>query len=339
MGLFFFTVGAIVALVVPWGSAKTFLVRLLADDANQNPATASLPEVVREVAFESSHDGTMQKALWAPVRGEAKRPLILSFPTWSGGYTQPDPLVNKIVAEDWNYMRPDLRGPNKHPESCLSEAVLSDIDDAIRFAINSERVDLEHIYIVGESGGGHAALGAYLRSDQPIAAILTWVPITDLEAWYWQSKDRGLHYANDVLNVVSGEIKTFDVDEARKRSPLFMPLSEKSTSRHLEIYAGLRDGYGKQSVPISHSIQFFNRMAHEFGYPAMMVTLDEGLSLMSRGISRDVSRMKIGGRVLFYKREIPNVSLFVFDGGHEMLDAFCFDRLKELVRERKVGRR
>jgi len=45
----------------------------------------------------------------------------------------------------------------------------------------------------------------------------------------------------------------------------------------------------------------------------------------------------IGGRAVVFRRETKDASLVIFDGGHEMLAKFCFDRLKELARE-KAGR-
>lgn len=59
----------------------------------------------------------------------------------------------KIGYEDWNYIFPDFRGANNHSESCMSELVVGDVEDAISFALNNID-DVGKVILIGRSGGG-----------------------------------------------------------------------------------------------------------------------------------------------------------------------------------------
>jgi len=119
-------------------------------------------------------------------------PLIVSLHTWSGDYSQNDPLAEMARKEGWNYIHPDFRGPNRTRDACLSKKAITDIDDAVQYAKDNGNgnVDMNNIFIVGASGGGYATLGSYLKISHQIKAFLSWVPISDLSAWFHQSKNR-----------------------------------------------------------------------------------------------------------------------------------------------------
>jgi len=288
-------------------------------------------EDFRKVYIQSSIDGSNEPAFWYPATGEEVRPLLVSFPTWSSGFSESDKLAELARANNWNYLRPNLRGPNNHPDSCLSSKVLGDIDDAIQFALDSGRVDATRIFISGESGGGHAALAAWLQSRHPLRAVMAWVPITDLSKWYWQCKDRGLAYADDILSVTASGSGAINVAEALRRSPLYMENTTTAQRGRLEIYAGHKDGYGRQTVPISHSLLFFNRIAEEAGYPELKIMESQMVDLLTRAVDVGNANQKIGGRSLLLERQLPNgVGLYIFHGGHEILEEYNFERMKHL---------
>ena len=77
--------------------------------------------------------------------------------TWSGDYNQEDPLAKEVLLRDWNYIHPDFRGPNNNSNACGSSLVITDLEDAIQFAINHGIVDTANTHIIGVSGGGYAA--------------------------------------------------------------------------------------------------------------------------------------------------------------------------------------
>ena len=283
------------------------------------------PENFAEVDIPSRRDGEIQKAYL--FRATAKRrPLVISLHTWSADYTQKDPLAPLAVEKDWNYCHPDFRGRNNRPEACLSPGAVDDLQDAVDFARDATGADAENVFVAGVSGGGHAALGAYLKTSG-VKAVLSWVPISDLEAWYWQSLSRGGHYAKDVLQCVSTDAH-FDAAEARRRSPLHWAPPAGPLPR-LEISAGIEDGT-TGSVPVSHSILFFNKMVRHFGRDSDAVDERELSAILSRGLPDLEGAEPIEGRAVKFHREIEKLSLTIFQGGHEMLPRHCFQRLETL---------
>jgi len=155
------------------------------------------------------------------ARQKEPRPLIVSLHTWSGAYLQEDPLAEEILLRDWNYIHPDFRGPNNQPEACGSEQVISDIEDAIQFAIEHAHIDPSQVHIIGVSGGGYTTLMSYFKLNYPVKSFHAWVPVTNLVDWYWECTGRGLEYARDLEEVTTGG-NGFNPAEARKRSPELM---------------------------------------------------------------------------------------------------------------------
>ena len=286
------------------------------------------PEGFGNIKIQSSLDGVAQAAVYRKSTSTQAKPLVVSLHTWSGNYTQKDPLAPFFAQEDWNYIHPDFRGPNRTPDACMSEKVIPDIDDAIAYAIKEGKVDESKIFVIGASGGGYATLGCFVRLKHRIHTFMSWVPISDLEAWYWQSNHRGARYAADVLKSTSNEGDTLNAEEARKRSPLLweLPATPNGT---LEIYTGIRDGYAG-SVPISHSILFYNKVAAHYGDTSTLVTPEESIQLVSMGIPKTHDYGTLHETTIFFKRQTGPVTLTIFDGKHEMLEEACAQRLKEL---------
>lgn len=325
--LFFLCVGAAIGTVVE--KKMNLLSRLKAH------VVTALPEVPWDsikrqdwrdefnlVSISSSKDLSLQKAYFISSP-ERNAPLIISLHTWSGTYEQNDPLAIKALESGWNYIHPDFRGANNTENACLSELAISDIDDAIAYAINNGNVDLDNIFVIGVSGGGYAVLGHYLKTSYDINTFFSWVPISDLEAWYGQSVSRMQKYSIDILNC-TGSDESLNFDVALDRSPLYWDLPDKV--QDIEIYAGIHDGY-RGSVPVSHSIDFYNKVAKNDPDGNEVGTED-----IKRILTRTIysSDETIGGRKLLYKAESDNVSLSIFDGGHEMLTDFAFERMRDL---------
>lgn len=279
------------------------------------------------VHIASSVDTTRQPAFFYAGTASEKRPLLVSLHTWSGTYQQEDPLAAKAKAADWNYIHPDFRGPNRSREACLSPKALADIDDAIQYALDHGSVDPDAIFVVGVSGGGYAVLGTYMKTRHTVRAFLSWAPLSDVLAWYWQSKQRQNKYSDDILHCISDQ-GTLDEKEAIARSPLHWDLPAQARGL-LEIYAGLNDGY-TGSIPISHSILFFNKMAGHYEAGAV-VGQQEIVDLLTRGVANRDAMGKIEGREVLFSRKTKQVSLTIFSGGHEMLVDYCFARLQAIA--------
>lgn len=289
------------------------------------------PPAFQVVQIPSTADGTLQPAYFLPTpQGSPKRPLVVSLHTWSGGYEQPDPLARLVQKEGWAYIHPHFRGPNKKPDACLSENVFADLEDAMHYALTNAHVDAAHIYVVGVSGGGYATLGLYMRTQVDVRLFLSWVPISDLASWYRHSLGRRSNYANDVLKCTSTG-RELNEQEARRRSPLHMEGPVRPRHR-LEIFAGINDGH-TGSVPVSESLNFFNRLATQYGHADRLISAADIEALLERRVERQPETGKIGDRAVLFTRQIPQASVTIFDGGHEMLVAPCFQKIKDSVGE------
>lgn len=283
------------------------------------------PAPFRRVEIPSSIDGILQPAYFLTAPTAKKLPLVVSLHAWSVTYDFEDPVAPHVLRAGWNYIRPDFRGPNRTPDACLSLKALADIDDAIAFAKASAPVDDRFVFVTGVSGGGYATLGAYMRSHHNIRLCLAWVPISDLAAWYEESVARKSKYAQEILDV-TGSKEKLDEEEARRRSPLFMDGPVLPRPR-LEMYAGIHDGH-TGSVPVSQSLRFFNRLAGQYGRADAQVSEAEIANLLNEKGDPDATGA-LDGRAVVFHREIPQVAVTLFEGGHEILAGHCFQRMRE----------
>ncbi|WP_459061864.1 alpha/beta hydrolase family protein [Stenotrophomonas sp. PSU-St15] len=258
-----------------------------------------------------------------------KRPLVISLHTWSGSYDQHDQLAPYAAANGWNYVHPQVQGPNNHPGACLSDAVLADIEDAYDWAIGNMDVDVSNVVVVGVSGGAYTALGSMLKSKIPAKAYFAWVPITDLAAWRNQSAKRNQKYLADI-EACAAVAGAYSLDEARRRSPMNIPLVEGRKYPQLHLFAGLHDGFNG-SVPTSHSILFYNRLAKHYGASESDLVNAEQMAAITTLASEVESEDLIGDRDIHLRRTVPGVSLTVFDGGHEMLVAYTAETIARTI--------
>jgi len=130
----------------------------------------------------SSADGLKQPAMFfAPETDEAV-PLVVALHTWSGNYRQPyhKAIEQWCINKGWAYIHPNFRGANRRPEATGSELVVKDIVSAVEYAKKSARIDRSSIFLVGTSGGGHAALLMAGRHPEIWAGVSAWVPISGL---------------------------------------------------------------------------------------------------------------------------------------------------------------
>ena len=298
-----------------------------------DPRGDSWPASVERVFIPSTADSTFQKAYYFKSALPEPQPLIVSLHTWSGDYNQRDRLVEEIINKNWNYIHPDFRGPNTRPEACGSSLVIADLEDAIQYAIDQGGVDTNAIHIIGASGGGYATLLMYRKSRHPIRSFSAWVPISNLEDWYWSSKSRGLKYAGHLEAVTQSDSLTFNAAEARRRSPIFM--NTEHPERHqsqLYLYAGIHDGY-KGSVPITQSVHFYNQLVEELGgQPADQVSAGQLVHLLAQRIYQPPQTQPpifLGDRLIHLRKQFKNLQLTIFEGAHEMVRAVALDHILE----------
>jgi acetyl esterase/lipase len=283
---------------------------------------AGWPSGCRVDSVASSRDKTWQKMYVYRSTSPKPRPLVISLHTWSGDYRQQDSLADETKAKDWNYIHPDFRGSNTRPEAGGSDLAMNDLDDAIDWAVSRFKVDTARIYVVGVSGGGYATLCAYGRLRHKVASYTAWVPISDLGAWYYESLILNKKYAENVLAVTGSSPDRLNQEEIDHRSPLFSKVpAQRLKSTPLTILAGVHDGHGKNSVPITQSMLYYNKLLHDKGVTGEAAFIPEkdmrSLLTQQRYPLKDSSY--IGGRLIYYQRQYQNIRLVLFEGGHEML--------------------
>lgn len=279
------------------------------------------------VDIKSGADHNIQKAYFYKTKSDQAKPLIVSLHSWSGDFKQNDSIAEFSKGKDYNYIHPDFRGPNQTKNACCSELVLNDIDDAITYAIENANVDTSKIYVIGVSGGGYATLSTFMRSKHKIKKFSAWASISDLIAWYNESKILGNKYAGNILECTESESE-LNIEKAEQRSPIYWetPASKLDGSK-LAIYAGIYDGI-QGSVPITHSINFYNKILKDLSVSdtSKYVSSSEKLNLLE--FRKPLGEFgNIGGRKVFLRKEFENISLIIFEGNHEMLTGFAFNEL------------
>lgn len=269
----------------------------------------------------SSLDDELQYFYYYKSTGAENRPLVVSLHQWGADYsTYRNSLASETKAKNWNFIRPDFRGPNKHFKACGSKYVIADIDEAIDWAIRNLPIDTTEIYVVGASGGGHAALCHFMKSQHRVKEYSVWVPITDLKRWYYEGKTRNQKYTSDIIRCTCETCYDFNQNKAIKRSPLYWSTPKKKlNSCKLKIYTGIHDGY-TGSVPIIHSISFYNKIVEDLGgSESDLVSCDEITWMLTTRTSPSQTKEKIGDREIHYFKTFKNISLTIFEGGHEIL--------------------
>lgn len=295
-----------------------------------NSSNDEWSEEMEQVEIPSTMDDKLQPAYFKS--SEESAPLIVSLHQWSATYENFDPISSMIIEEDWNYIRPNFRGPNNNPQAGGSEYVINDIDDAIAYAIENGNVDEDRMYIVGTSGGGHAALMHLMTSEVNVSGYSVWVPITDLIAWYGESRLRDTKYPEEILQITDSESDQLNVLEARRRSPMYQETPvEKFEDTQVQIFAGINDGYDG-TVPIGHSINFYNKLINDLDYgEENLIPYEIETQLLYTQTLYELDEYDfemLGNRSIIYQTQAENISLTIFDGHHEILYEQAFQLLE-----------
>jgi hypothetical protein len=167
-----------------------------------------------------------------------------------------------------------------------------------------------------------------MKSRHSIRGFHAYVPISDLAAWYEESLVRTDRYAQNILDCTASEDSTLNVAEAKRRSPLFWETPwEKRKDATLYLYAGVHDGY-TGSVPITQSINFYNKVLRDAGVKDSTKMVDDQttIRLLTRQRGTETDQF-IGDRKVHLYRNWQNVSLTIFEGGHEMLEDIALEML------------
>jgi len=274
---------------------------------------------VQRIKYPSTADDTPQPMMFYKPRSDAPRPLLVALHSWSETYRQDASAIYAewAIANDWVFIHPDFRGPNTRPQATGSELVIADVLSAIDYAKQNARVDERRIYAIGWSGGGYLALLLAGREPGIWAGVSAWVPISDLNAWYRESRRQKTKYARQIAASCGGDpsADSAAADECRRRSPI--TYLERARGIAIDINHGIRDGHGSAPVPVSQSLRAFNVLAREadrFGDDDI-ASITKHAKIPSHLQASPVT--EAGGlRVLLQRRSGP-VRVTLFDGGHD----------------------
>ena len=277
--------------------------------------------MVQQITYVSSADNTRQPMMFYKPELNEPRPLIVALHSWSEGYRQKESVIYSewAIANNWIFIHPHFRGPNTKPEATGSELVIGDVLSAIEYAKTNARVDESRIYAVGWSGGGYLGLLLAGRAPEIWAGVSAWVPISDLSAWYEESRRLRTKYVNHIEASCGGR-PTGDTPaarECRKRSPV--AYLERARVVPIDINHGINDGRNSADpVPISQSLRAFNLLAE----PQDHFTEEEieffGRQFQVPGsLQTTTTDADSGGLKILHRRQSGNTRITVFDGAHD----------------------
>lgn len=307
----------------------------VAAEKKPRPKIQPWPEPVQEIRYPSAADNTDQPALFYDSGSKQKRPLLVALHSWSGNYKQTagSAYGRWCIDHDWIMIHPNFRGPNWTPQAMGSELVVQDIISAVDFAKANAAVDEKRVYLVGVSGGGYGALLMAGRAPDIWAGVSSWVPITDLKAWYYECRKAKRKYADNIAKAAGGFPK--DGSDAEKEC------RQRSASTHLphargvnlDINAGIHDGH-TGSVPVSHTLNAFNLVADD---KDRLTEKQIAFFTDKRQVPEALADEKeadeaYGSRSVLFRRHSGNARVTIFEGGHEIVHEAA---LKWLAKQRK----
>ncbi len=295
------------------------------------------PNIVERIEYVSSGDNSSQPAMfYAPRKSSAAAatPLLVALHTWDSGFDQADsiPYVDWCIANGWAFVHPHFRGANDKPSAMGSELVIADILGAVEYARQRVNIDPGRIYLIGESGGGYAALLMAGRAPHVWAGVSAWAAPIDMKAFHDEASVRGLPYAGHIARACGGA--------PLPGSPAAAECARRSASTYLtaahdvpvDINAGIRDGHaGGGSVAISHGFNAFNLLADPADrfdsseFEAMVRLASVPAALRFAG-----SDPLYGARRVLLRRQSRNARLTIFDGGHQRITGAGLSWLSQL---------
>lgn len=220
-----------------------------------------------EVVEIPSSDGSKQPSMWYCPATKVKKPLLVGLHTWSNHYATGNSdfiYGDWCIQQDWAFLHPDFRGRNGRPETMGSDRVVEDVVEAVEWGKKQTNIDLERIYLIGVSGGGHLSMIMAGRHPEIWAGVSAWCGIYDIAQWHREHTIDGKpdHYALNIESALGGDPNQDQecFHKALHRSP--RKWLSNATSVPLDIQAGIHDGR-TGSVPFYHSLQSFNAVVQE----------------------------------------------------------------------------
>lgn len=293
---------------------------------------------IETISIRSSIDGSTQRALWHPPRSREPRPLLVVLHSWSADYRHnvAIPFAELAVANDWAFIHPDFRGPNRRPSATASELAIQDVLDAVGRARELAAIDPSRVYLTGYSGGAMKALVLAGRHPELWAGVAAWGAIYDIPKWYEHNRARGHErYVREIAASCGGP--------PRPESAAFRECVRRSPSAHI---AGAKDrvpiliGHGirDRTVPPTHALDAYDALAEE---DDRFREIDRVYIARARRVPpsledyvpRQSTLFDAAGARLHLERRSGAVTLLLYDGGHDMLYNPTFEWLSAQRRE------
>ncbi len=287
-------------------------------------AVRGYPAPVREVYYPVPEDGSMQPTLfWSPdLPAGEKAPLLVCFHTWSDNYLQAGgeaKYAEWCLKNGWIFLHPNFRGPNSTPEAMGSDLAIADIRAAVEWAKSHAPVDVDRIYAVGASGGGHMAELVAGRLPDIWAGVSAWVGISDIAAWHADTTaaKRG-GYATNIESALGGS--PADSDQRRADAAHRSPLSwlENAKGVPLDINHGVDDGRSG-SVPFTHSLRAFNKVAAESDRIPEQELSDWYADPQTLPRDEKLNDPLYCNNPPLYRKTSGNSRVTIFQGGHQII--------------------
>lgn len=283
------------------------------------------PEGVEEMSYVSSADDTEQPTLfWAPEKSDGPLPLLVALHTWSSDYTQAGGeavYARWCQQENWVFIHPNFRGPNRKPEALGSDLAVGDVLSAIEFAKEKANIDPERIYCIGVSGGGHMSLLMAGRAPEIWAGVSAWCGISDIAAWHQQcsENERFAHYAGHIEKALGAppEKGSDALESANHRSPVSWLNAAQAVN--LDINHGVKDGR-IGSVPFTHSLHAWNAVVEgEKEFPADWIDSSYQSQTFSESGNEANPDPLYGEHQPVFRKTAENTRITIFDGGHQIV--------------------
>lgn len=319
-------------LVFPsrWTRATEFPGRL--GVAQRAPWRRLAPQV-EEIEIASSADGSRQRALFYDSGSPRPKPLLVVLHSWSSSYLQNIhiPYAHFAIENDWVFLHPDFRGPNRNAEATLSELAVRDVLDAVDHARERANVDPSRVYLLGYSSGAMMALVLAGREPQRWAGVAAWVAVYDLADWY--AEVTGKRYAHDIRAACGGAPRPGSAAEVecRRRSPEGW-LHGAAGRTPVLVAHGIDD----RLASVQHAIRAFDALAA----PEDRLGDEHARDIVQRGVVPESLRegdeeepwWRDLGVPVVLQRSSQRATLVLFRGEHDM---FYRPGLEWLSRQRR----
>lgn len=284
-------------------------------------ALADWPKGVTDVEYVSTGDGTQQPALAYAAKSTDRRPLLVGLHTWSGNYRQgggEEVFARWCVDMDWHFIHPDFRGPNWTPDALGSDLMVADITSAVEYMKRTHAVDSDRIYLVGVSGGGHAAMLMAGRRPEIWAGVSAWAGISDINAWWDECNESNRKYAQHIEKACGGKPTDPKVlEQCTYRSPITYLTAAGSVN--FDINHGINDGRNG-SVPFTHSLHAFNQVAATADrLSATEITEYYKTTRRPATLAEPEVDSLYQIKEPVFRRVSGNTRVTIFNGGHEII--------------------